>query len=449
MKISTDLLIVGGGPAGAVVAGTAKKYYPEKKILILKEKETGVIPCGIPYMVSSLAKPEDNIMSLTPLEKSGIEIKVDKAISLDKMEKKVTGHSNDEYFYEKLVLAIGSKPMIPPVAGIELENIFPIKKDFNYLSDMMNKLKKSQNVLILGGGFIGVEFADELASSEEKKNIYLVEMMPQILSFSFDDEFASLARGKLESKGVKIMTDIKVKEFSGRQTVEKATLSDGSILDIDAVVGGIGDVPNTELAREAGIDIGRGKGIWTDEYMRTSASSVFAVGDCAGKRDFFTRKDAPVKLASVATAEARIAGTNLYELKSIHQIHGTIGVFSTYIDGLVMGSAGLTENAAKTENFDFVTGESEVTDKHPGKMPGCSKIKIKLIFSKDSGILIGGQVAGSFSAGEIINIISMAIEKHFTASEMETFQMATHPYLTPPPTKYHLVIAAQDALKKL
>ena len=395
--------------------------------------------CGI-YMKAA---------GFNPFEKSGIESRVDKAESINRAEKNVIGASGDEYFYDKLVLAIGSNPIIPPVKGIELDNIFSVKKDFLYLSDMVNKLKDVRNILILGGGFIGVEFADELISSGKNKNIYIVEMADQILSSSFDDEFASMARDILEKKGVKIMTGVKVSEFRGGKSVEKAILSDGSIVAVDAVVCGIGGVPNTELAGKAGIDMGRGKGIWTDEYMRTSDPSIFAVGDCAGKRDFFTRKDAPVMLASVAAAEARIAGANLYELRAIRQIHGTIGAFSTYVGGLVLGSAGLTEKAAKKGNFNVVTGQAEVTDKHPGKMPGCSTIKMKLIFSKSSGIVLGGQVAGNFSAGEIVNIIGMAIEKHFTATELETFQMATHPYLTPPPTKYHLVIAAQDALKKL
>jgi NADPH-dependent 2,4-dienoyl-CoA reductase/sulfur reductase-like enzyme len=245
------------------------------------------------------------------------------------------------------------------------------------------------------------------------------------------------------------MTGVKVKEFRGEGDVSRTVLSDGAAFDTDAVVCGIGGVPNTDLAQAAGIDLGRGKGIWTDEYMRTVDPSIFAVGDCAGKRDFFTRKNAAVMLASVATAEARIAGANLYKLRAVRQIQGTIGVFSTYVGGLVMGAAGLTEREAIRGDFDFVTGRSEGTDKHPGKLPSCSKIKLKLLFSKNGGILLGGQVSGSFSAGEIVNIIGMAIQKHFTASELETFQMATHPYLTPPPTKYHLVIAAQDALRSL
>ena len=122
--------------------------------------------------------------------------------------------------------------------------------------------------------------------------------------------------------------------------------------------------------------------------MRTDDPDIFAIGDCAGKRDFYTRKDAPVMLASTATAEARIAGANLYQLKVIRENKGTIAIYSTYIDGLVLGSAGLTENSAKKEGFEIVTGVYDVVDKHPSTMPNTSKIKIKLIFSKQSGIIL-------------------------------------------------------------
>jgi NADPH-dependent 2,4-dienoyl-CoA reductase/sulfur reductase-like enzyme len=134
------------------------------------------------------------------------------------------------------------------------------------------------------------------------------------------------------------------------------------------------------MASDAGLNLGIGKGILVDEYMRTTDSDIFAVGDCAVKRDFYTHKEIPVMLASTATAEARIAGANLYILKVVRENKGTIAIYSTYIDGKVLGSAGLTENAAEKESFEIVTGNAEGVDKHPGTLPGASKIKLKLIF---------------------------------------------------------------------
>ncbi|MDP8233806.1 MAG: FAD-dependent oxidoreductase, partial [Candidatus Saelkia tenebricola] len=280
-------------------------------------------------------------------------------------------------------------------------------------------------------------------------NVYLVEMLPYLFANSFDLEFSKIAEKKLKSKGVNVLTNTRIEEFLGNKKLEKIRLSNGKELPADSVILGVASIPNTQLAFDAGLDLGRGKGIWVDEYMRTSDPSIFAVGDCAGKRDFYTRRNVSVMLASTATAEARIAGANLYQLKVVRENKGTIAIYSTYIDGLVLGSAGLTENSAQKEGFEIVTGVFEGIDKHPSTLPGASKIKVKLIFSKQSGIILGGQVFGGMSCAEMINLIGIAIQKRMLCVELETLQMATHPYLTSAPTVYPLVLAAQDAFNKV
>ena len=443
---NTNIVVIGGGPAGVISAVTAHKYYPDKKILVIKNVEEGVIPCGIPYMFASLDSPQENVLTNAALEKNNVDIVIDEAIRIDRDAKMVYTKGNREFHYEKLILAPGSTPILPPIPGMNKKGVYPVYKDVRYLKKVIKKIKEAKNVLVLGGGFIGVEFADEI-SQIKGVNVYLVEMLPNLLANSFDPEFGKLAENKLETNGVKILTDTRVEEFLGAEKVEKVRLSNKEILDIDSVILGIGTVPDIQLARESGLDLGRGKGIWVDEYMRTSDENIFAVGDCAGKRDFYTRKDAPVMLASTATAEARIAGANLYQLKVVRENKGTIAIYSTYVDGLVMGSAGLTEKSSKKERFEIITGNVDGVDKHPSTMPGVSNIKVKLIFSKQSGIILGGQVAGGMSCGEMINIIGIAIQKRVSLTELETLQMATHPYLTSAPTMYPLVIAAQNTVK--
>lgn len=448
MEKKTDILVIGGGPAGIVSAVTARKYYPQKKILVIENVEKGVIPCGIPYMLASLKNPDENKSGTAALEKNGIDFVVDEAVRIDRHKKVVETKNNERYYYEKLVLAVGSSPILPSIPGVDKRGIYLVNKDMDYLKNAMAEIKRAKNVLVIGGGFIGIEFADEL-SKIEGLNVYLVEFLPNLLANSFDSEFSKLAEEKLKSKGVKVLTNIRVEECGGNEKVDKVKLSNGKDLAVDAVILGIGAYPNTNLAQDAGLDLGRGKGIWVDEYMRTVDPDIFAIGDCVGKRDFYTRKDALVMLASTATAEARIAGANLYKLKVIRENKGTIAIYSTYIDGLVLGSAGLTENSAKKEGFEIVTGIVDGVDKHPAGMPGANRIKIKLIFSKQSGIILGGQVAGGISCGEIVNIIGVAIQKRMSFTELETLQMATHPYLTSAPTVYPLVLAAQDASGKI
>ena len=444
MEKEANVLVIGGGPAGIISALTAQKYYPDKKILLMKSVQDSVVPCGIPYMFFSLRDPEENRLGTQVLEKNGIKVIVDEAVKIDRVNKTVETKKGDKYLYEKLILATGSRPVVPPIPGIDKKGIYPIYKDMSYLKRAISEIKKQKEILIVGGGFIGVEFADEISSIEGLK-VHIVEILPSLLANSFDGEFSMLAEERLREKGVNILTNTKVTEFLGSERVEGVRFGDGREMNVDAVVLGIGAVPNTKLATDAGLDLGKGKGIWVDEYMRTVDPDIFAVGDCAGKRDFYTRKDAPVLLASIATAEARIAGSNLYKLKVVRENKGTIAIYSTYIDGLVLGSAGLTEKSAKREGFEIITGVFEGFDKHPSTLPNANKIKIKLIFSKQSGIILGGQVAGGLSCGELINLIGVAIQKRMSFTELETLQMATHPYLTSAPTTYPVVRAAQDA----
>jgi pyruvate/2-oxoglutarate dehydrogenase complex dihydrolipoamide dehydrogenase (E3) component len=448
MQEKTDILVIGGGPAGIVSAVTAKRYYPHKNITLMKSVANGSIPCGIPYMFSSLKDPNENKLGNAALEKNNIKVVVDEATNIDRDKKEITTRKGDKYGYEKLILAIGSIPIMPPIQGIDKKGVYPIYKDMDYLNGSIQEIKKGKNIMILGGGFIGVEFADEV-SKVKGLNVYLVEMLPHLLANSFDPEFAEIVEQHLKSRGVNVLTNKRVDEIKGSEKVTKVRFSDGEEISADSIILGVGAISNTKLATEADLDLGRGKGIWVDEYMRTVDPDIFAVGDCAGKRDFYTRKDAPVMLASTATAEARIAGANLYELKVVRENKGTIAIYSTYVDGLVLGSAGLTENSAKKEGFEIAVGTAEVMDKHPGSLPGGSNIKIKLIFSRKSGILMGGQVLGGMSCGEIINLIGMAIQQRVSCTELETLQMATHPYLTSAPTMYPVVVAAQNVSEKM
>jgi len=446
--VKYDVIVIGGGPAGIISAITARKYYPKKKILLIKSIGTGVIPCGIPYMFTTLKNPEDNALGNAPLKKNNITVKVDEVVRINRKDKQIRTKTKELLEYDKLVLATGSNPIIPNIKGNEKKGIYAIYKEMNYLKTLKQDILKAKNIVIVGGGFIGIEFADEISNIKDIK-ISIVDIMPKILANSFDPEFSELARQKLVEKGVKIITNKKVEKFIGDNKVESVLLTGNKKIPADLVILGVGASPNSYLAKKADLDIGKSRGILVDEYLRTSDPDIFAVGDCTEKKDFFTRKKINVMLASTATAEARIAGANLYKLKVVRENKGTIAVYSTKIGDLTLGSAGLTEKTALQEKFDIVVGRAEGIDKHPGKLPDATNIKVKLIFSKQSGILLGGQVAGGVSAGEIINIIGLAIQKTTSLTELETLQIATHPKLTAAPTVYPLIVAAQDALNSI
>jgi len=400
-------------------------------------------------MFASLTNPDENKLGMASLEKNNVEVVVDSAVRVNRKDKNVETAKKDIYSYEKLVLAVGSTPIILPIKGVDKRGVYPINKEMGYLKGVIGEIKKCKNVLVIGGGFIGVEFADEL-SKIKGISVTLVEMLPQILANSFDPEFSQMAEARLREKGVVVLTNTRVEEIIGQDKVERVRFGDGKEIPVDGIILGVGSKPNVKIAVDAGLEIGSCKGIMTDEYMRTSTDpDIFAIGDCSCKRDFYTRKAIPVMLASTATAEARIAGANLYKIKVIRENKGTIAVYSTYIDGLVLGSAGLTEKTAREEGFEIVVGSIEGVDKHPASLPGACKGRIKLIFSKQSGIILGGQVSCGMSCAQMINIIGVAIQKRMSATELETLQVATHPYLTSAPTMFPIVLAAQDVYGKM
>ncbi|OPL12097.1 MAG: pyridine nucleotide-disulfide oxidoreductase [Firmicutes bacterium ML8_F2] len=445
----TDILIIGGGPAGIVAAVTTRKNYPDKKVSLVRKEEKEVIPCGIPYIFDRLNSVEDNIMSSQSLIDNQVDLITGEAIKLDSEKKTVILKDKNVYQYDKLVLALGSESHLVPIPGLDKSGVWQVKKDHEYLEKLREAAKNAKNIAIIGGGFIGVELAEELSSLKNLK-VSIFEMMEHCLLTNFDEEFAKAAEERLKDKSIDIYAGVKIKEVSGQDKVEYLELADGKKIPADLVILSIGARPNIKLAQEAGIKVEEKGGIWVDEYMKTSQPDILAIGDCAQTRDFITGKNIPVMLASVAASEARIAASNLYHIKLIRENKGTLGVFSTYLNGLTLAAAGLTETRAKEEKFEYVIGEAKALNRHPGKLPGAELIGVKLIFSKSSeGLLLGGEIMGPVSVGEMINAVAMAIQHQATLYDFNTWQIASHPLLTSAPTVYPLIAAAQDALLKL
>jgi len=442
-----DVVVIGGGPSGLVSAVTAKKSYGGISVALIKKEPVSVVPCGIPYMFGTLEKPEDNIMSTAGAESLGVEVIVDEVLDANRETRTLKLKGGEEIQFDKLILATGSLPVVPrSIYGTDLGNVFTVKKDLEYLKVVMAAIDKAEKVVIIGGGFIGVEIGDEIR--KKGKDVTIIEALDHCLGLAFDPEFTSAAEEELKKRGLHILTSQMVKGLAGEGGVVKAVeLASGEKIPADVVILSIGARPNTQIAEKLGLRMGIAGGVWTDEYMRTSEEGIFAVGDCAEHRDFFTRKPSRVMLASTASFEARIAGSNLYELRLIKENKGTIGIFSTRIGDLSLGTAGMTETVANKEGFPIITTTAESPDRHPGKISDASKVKVKLIFSKNSGILLGGQVMGGSKAiGEMVNLIGVAIQQNAIASQLATLQIGTHPLLTSAPTTYPLIIAASNAL---
>ncbi|MCK4553837.1 FAD-dependent oxidoreductase [Candidatus Parcubacteria bacterium] len=489
--LTTDILIIGGGPAGIVAAVTARKNNPKKKIILVREQDKCVVPCGLPYIFYRLNSVEKDLMPDKPYQMNKIDLVIDKVIKIGAVQKKVFLQNNQKIKYNKLILATGASPALIPIKGADLAGVWQIKKDLAYLKKLRQAILKAKNIVIIGGGFIGVELAEEI-SSIKGKNISIIEILDHCLELAFDKEFAQAGEEKIRAKGVKIYTKTAVEKINGKDTlagsvqgkVKYVKLSNGQKILADLVIMATGVKPNVELAKQAGIKVVDRGGISVDQYMRTSPpllklrshaaialsdgartsnQDIFAIGDCAQTKCFCTKKSNLIMLASVACYEARIAGANLYRKNNLIKNQGAVAAFSTYLDGLAIASVGLTENAAKKEKIDVIIGRSEAANHHPAILPNSQKITVKLIFKKSSKpsqssrlggrdcdgaekVLVGGQVMGPESAGEIINIISLAVQQKMTAQELVNLQVATHPLLTAAPTVYPIITAASAVL---
>jgi len=444
----TDVLVIGGSATGLVAAMTAKSCNPDKSVTVIRKEEKVLIPCGIPYIFGTVESSDNNILPDGGLLKMGVEIVVDEVLSVNTDGKTCKTKNGESYSYDKLIMGIGSMPAVPKwLKGTELDNVFTIPKNKIYLDVISSKLEVFKKIVVIGAGFIGVEVSDEL--NKKGKEVTLVEILPTILGTTFDDEFASEAQEILSGRGVTAITGCGVKEISGDGKVEKVNLQDGRVLDADAVILSLGYFPNTSLAADMGLELNEFGFIKADQYRRTSVPDVFAAGDCAEKVDFATGKLSRIMLASTACTEARTAGMNLYELKTFSVFKGTVGIYSTCIGDTALGVAGLIEKHAVKEGFNVVTGSFTGVNRHPGKITDAHKETVKLIVSKQSGVILGGEVLGGKSAGELTNVMGFAIQNHMTVYDVIMTQIGTQPLLTASPAGYPLVKAAEIVVKKL
>ncbi len=438
-----DTVVIGGSAAGLTAAITARRHYPDKKVLLIRQEKQVLIPCSIPYVFGTVGSPEKCLIPDVALSKNGIQLLIDEVTELDREKGEVKTAGEKRVAYDRLVLATGSLPAMPPIPGFELQNVFPVFKDVAHISHMQEALKGVSDLVVIGGGFIGVEFADECRKSLQA-TVSIVEMLPHCLMLAYDEEFCTHAEQLLRDRGITPITGTKVDRVAGKDRVEAVELGSGKALPAQAVIVGIGATANVILAKNAGLPIGLTGGIVVDRTMRTADARVFACGDCAEKISFFGGRSSPLKLASIATAEARIAGANLYGTR--RENIGTIGVWSTVIGDTAFATAGLTEGLATRHGYNYVVGTAEALNRHSGGMPGAYPMKVKLVFEKRTGVILGAQVMGDKAAGEVINAISACVQRRMTAEDIAMFQTGTHPALTASPIAYQLVNAAEAAI---
>ncbi len=443
-----DVIVVGGGPAGLSFAVEFKKLYSEKKILVVRGNVKPEVPCGIPYVFNSTT-PTKNLLPEI-YDKFNIDLIVDDVLKVDVDNKKVFTKNNNVFYYDKLVLATGSKPRkIPNTENID--GVFYVYKNFEYVSFLKKKFEESKDIVLLGGGFIGVEFADEFSKSKDK-NITLIERGSHILNHILDFETSIFVKDKLESLNVNVLTNTFVKEFvlyENSNKLKGLILNDDSFLKADFVLVGIGAEPNVDLALNSNINIFEGF-VEVDDYQRTKSKDVFAIGDCAFKKSFLTGKACKVLLATTAVVEARFLAHNIYNINFFRKVKGVIPTSGSVVGNLFIASSGVTEEDLVKDNFSFFSSSIMVDDKHPCSLPEDHKIFFKGIFSYE-GKLLGAQILGfgTDKVGEMINVVNVLLENNMSVFDIVNLQLASHPKLHSSPLHYPLIQVALDVISRM
>jgi len=444
-KITCDILVIGGGPAGGVCAVTAKMNYPQKEILVVREFEVQLVPCAIPYIFGeTLGCSEKDVASCGMAEEMGISTLLGAIDRVDVTHKQAFV-DDTEISFDKLVFATGSTPFVHDSLqhALTLEGVFTVPKNKTLIDQAKAYIEKVDEVVVVGTGFIGIEMAMEIAESGKK--VTVVGGSQHILKGAFDPEVALKAEEILLKSGVTFIGEDRVSgiiDENGDNVVNGVALKSGRIIPAKAVILATGYKPNTDLAERSGVSLGHYGGIWVDEYMRTENPDIFAVGDCSARRGFITKVPSKVMLASTSAAEGRVAGSALYGLKYMKGFSGTIAIFSTMIGDTAFSSAGITEEEAKRGHADYVSATFSGMNRHPATIPGAQKQFVKLVATRQGGQIVGGQIVGGSETGEMINIIGLMIESNITIYKAMSMQVATQPMLTAAPTNYPIVMAA-------
>jgi NADPH-dependent 2,4-dienoyl-CoA reductase/sulfur reductase-like enzyme/rhodanese-related sulfurtransferase len=423
------------------VAARARRLDEQAEIVIIqKAPDLSMASCGYPYYVGGVFD-DRNLLLTTPagvvrdpsfyLKAKGIVARTEaEATSIDRAKKTVTvldlkTQTQEELAYDKLILATGATPKLPPIPGIRLEGVTTLQsmQDADFLRRVRDE-KKTKKAVIVGGGLIGIETCEALHLAGI--DITIVELLPQILTF-LDWQLAKLVELHIRSKGANVILDNGIAEFLGQDgRLVGVKLANGTELECDLAVVAIGVNPNTQLARDAGLQIGKTGGILVDKFMQTSDPDIYAAGDCVETTNIITGEQAYAPYGDLANLQGRVAGENAVEGDTV-TFPGTIQTGICKIFDYAAGSTGLSESAARAAFPDGVETVLNASLDKPGFMDG-QLLVTKLVVERSGGRILGAQCIGPGDVSKQIAIWAMAIKGNLTVEDMANADL---PYAPP------------------
>jgi NADPH-dependent 2,4-dienoyl-CoA reductase/sulfur reductase-like enzyme/rhodanese-related sulfurtransferase len=447
------LVVIGGVASGTKTAAKAIRENPDLDVTVLTEEDyISYAGCGLPYYIGNVIKEKKHLTIMNPEKFKDKDITVLLRTRAEKIipgQKKVIAKDlvtseEKEFPYDKLVLATGAKPIVPPIPGIELKNVYTLRSvtDAFKIRDAVEKegIKKA---VVVGGGFIGLEVAENLSLQGVK--VTLVELLDQILP-NFDKEIALLAEKHLKEKGIDIFTCEKAVSIEGEDGRVKALLTDKRKIDADIVLLSIGVKPNTQLAADAGIELGFKGAIKVNENMETNIHDIYAVGDCAENINLVTGKPAWFPMGSTANKMGRVAALNLYPKGEKESLKGVLGTTVVKLFDINVAKTGLSERDAKNAGYNIITVIVPAHDR-AHYYPGAKNIITKLIVDKATHRLLGAQIIGEGVVDKPIDIAATVITLGGTVEDMAKLDLAYAPPFSSAMSS--TIVAANVARNKL
>ncbi|MDD4520242.1 MAG: FAD-dependent oxidoreductase [Alphaproteobacteria bacterium] len=418
-----NIVVIGGGAGGASFAARMRRLDNSAKIDILEEtNETSIASCGLPYFVGDVISNRENIQVATPqLFKQAFDIDIHsmtKAEKIDAKAKTVTTTDGQVFPYDKLILSTGGAPFVPPIKGLEKKPSFTLKTLKN--ADTIKAFLKEttpKSLLVVGGGFIGVEVAENLVHQGIQTT--LVDIAPQVLP-PLDADMVCQIHEHMTEKGVKLILGDGIKEI----TEKGALLSSGKELSADGIILALGIRPQAQIAKDAGIDLTPKGAIKTNEFMQTNFKDIYACGDSVAVKDFVNQEENMVALAGPANREGRLIADHILG-KAPYSYTGTQGTGIVKVFDMTAAFTGNNEKQLQAKNIPY---EKMIVWKasHAGYYPDAKPLVLKVLYGKD-GTIFGAQAVGYDGVDKRIDVIATVMRLHGKTTDLRDAELCYAP----------------------
>lgn len=420
------VLIVGGVAGGASTATRLRRLNEDLEIILFeKGQHVSFANCGLPYHIGGVIENRESLLVQTPeslKERFNLDVRVNSGvISVNSQEKSVVIKTKDGEEYKEsfdyLVLAPGAKPLVPPIDGIGGKNIYTLR-NVTDLDKIMEKIRSVKEAIVIGGGFIGVEVAENL--QEIGITTTLIEAAPSILA-PFDSEMSNILESELVNNGINLLTNNKVIKFQNEDEKVLVSLENGSIIKGDIVILAIGVSPDTKFLNNSGINLGERGHILVNEHLETNIKDIYALGDAI---HFVTGQDVAIALAGPANRQGRIVAGNISGKDEIYK--GSFGTSIIKVFNLTGGATGLNERSLKSLGKNFEKIYLHPND-HAGYYPGATPISIKLLYEKETKKVLGAQAVGLNGVDKFIDVIATVLKFRGTIDDLSELDLAYAP----------------------